>query len=474
MRHYVLAATVLLSAAACSSQQAPQPAPEGSRAVVAPVEADPIPAVAPSGHPTLHPPNEGHQIPDGTASKVTGIEGTYCTAHEIAGFSGTVLELKAGKFRYWFYSDVGDGQPKYPIAGAYLFQDGKLTLNHEHVPQQIWFADLVNGVPVLWRPDGLKSWQQDKRIHDYGVLIKVEGGVTNADTVARPSIKVLYAAENRPKNATKQKNKGTDRAILGSLHQAFAAGPDESALKLVRDNPTLVHDMDDSDCTALHYAARYGRVGTAKWLIEQKADVNTVSYNGFTPMHVVTDAAVARSLIKAGANLNTQDNWGKTPLQNAAQMERKEVSEAILEAGFPIDLTTALWLGKRDLVKKMIKDNPAIAKQADGGSDLWGNTTPLGIAAGQGDREIVELLLKAGAPVNAYTERPASGGWTALSNAVLAKQFDVAEILCKAGADCNVSAGKFYPRLLDYATKHSESRMVELLKKYGGKASERE
>jgi ankyrin repeat protein len=270
------------------------------------------------------------------------------------------------------------------------------------------------------------------------------------------------------------KSKRSDPAVLKSLHKTFADGSDEATLKLVKDNPTLVQDMDESDCTALHYAARYGRVETAKWLIEQKADVNTVAYNRFTPMHVVTDAAVARLLIKAGADLKVKDAWGKTSLQSAAQEKRKDVCEAILEAGFPIDLTTALWLGKRDLVKKMIKDNPEIAKKADGGSDLWGNTTPLGVAAGQGDKEIVELLLKAGAPVNAVTERPAAGNLTALSNAVCAKQYEIAEILCKAGADCNVSAGKFYPRLLDYAMKHSDNKMVELLKKYGGKPSEKD
>lgn len=152
----------------------------------------------PPGHPTLHPPNEGHDIADGIASKVPGVEGTYCTAHEIAGFSGTVLELKAGKFRYWFYSDVGGGQePKYPVVGPYSLQDGKLTLDHAHVSQDTWQADVINGIPVLWRPDGLKSWQQNKRIYDYGVLIKVEGKVTNEDSVARPSIKVLYDAEMR-------------------------------------------------------------------------------------------------------------------------------------------------------------------------------------------------------------------------------------------------------------------------------------
>src|SRR5262249_23576300 len=125
----------------------------------------------------------------------------------------------------------------------------------------------------------------------------------------------LKTDESKP---TKLKDNGTDPVIAKSLHLTFADGPDETVLKLVKDNPTLVHDKDESDCTALHYAARYGLIGTAKWLIEQKADVNTVSYNRFTPMHVVSDATVARLLIKAGANLKAKDAWGKTPLQRAA------------------------------------------------------------------------------------------------------------------------------------------------------------
>jgi len=42
--------------------------------------------------------------------------------------------------------------------------------------------------------------------------------------------------------------------------------------------------------------------------------------------------------------LKAKDAWGKTPLQSAAQEKRKDVCEAILESGFSIDLSTALWL----------------------------------------------------------------------------------------------------------------------------------
>src|SRR5687767_9085259 len=130
LRFWTLLAAVLMSTAGCSSQPAPQAPPAPSPSLPLP-EGEAVNKVTASGHPALYPPNEGHDIADGTASKVPGVEGTYCTALEIAAFSGTVLELKEGKFRYWFYSDASGGQePKYPVTGAYLIQDGRLTLDH--------------------------------------------------------------------------------------------------------------------------------------------------------------------------------------------------------------------------------------------------------------------------------------------------------------------------------------------------------
>src|SRR5262249_8871437 len=148
-------------------------------------------------------------------------------------------------------------------------------------------------------------------------------------------------------------------ATAQSVHQVFGNGSDEATLEFVRKRQGDVDEKDDMECTTLHYAARYGRLKTAKWLIAHKADVNTVSYNRFTPMHMVSDTAMAKLLIEAGADLSKKDSWGKTPLQNAAELRRTNVCEAILSAGFPIDLCSALRIGKRDLAKRMIKDNPA-------------------------------------------------------------------------------------------------------------------
>jgi len=49
----------------------------------------------------------------------------------------------------------------------------------------------------------------------------------------------------------------------------------------------------------------------------------------------------------------------------------------------------------------------------------------------------------------------------------------IAEILCKAGADCNVSLESSFPRLLDYAVENSDKKMIELLKQHGAKSSKK-
>ena len=144
-----------------------------------------------AAEPAADPPKSKQDRP----AKPRGLEGIYCTPVEISGFSGTALELKDGKFEYWFYSDVGTGdEPEYPVTGKYSQKDGQLTLNHEQVSQRDWFPAVIKGVRVLLRPDAWKIWREQKKIYDYGVLIQVDETVDDDGDVERPSVKQLYGA----------------------------------------------------------------------------------------------------------------------------------------------------------------------------------------------------------------------------------------------------------------------------------------
>lgn len=122
-------------------------------------------------------------------------EGVYCTTSEISGYTGTTLELKDGRFRYWFYTDIADPDgPKYPITGEYEFQNGAILLNADENFQRRWFVDVVNGTPVLWRQDAFDVWIRDRKIYDYGILVWTENELPEggAYQLQRPSIRVLY------------------------------------------------------------------------------------------------------------------------------------------------------------------------------------------------------------------------------------------------------------------------------------------
>lgn len=121
------------------------------------------------------------------------LEGTYTMCREVRGYSGeTVVLKKDGRFRYWFYSDVRrDNEPGYPLEGRFRLEGATVHLDHPQIHSPSRTLDIINGVPVLWRADGLELWSKERRLHPYAVLLRVEAGPADGDGAPRSSLDLL-------------------------------------------------------------------------------------------------------------------------------------------------------------------------------------------------------------------------------------------------------------------------------------------
>jgi ankyrin repeat protein len=274
-------------------------------------------------------------------------------------------------------------------------------------------------------------------------------------------------------------------ARAGQFWDLFSNGQLEEAKALIVKHPELIntHEADDK-ATPLHLAARFGTPELVLFFIQKGADVNARDESDFTPLHEAATAEIAKVLIAHGADTTLKDGWGNTPLQMAAETaitypdypsyavkyaaQYAEVCGGMLKAGAKLDILSALYLGKREEAMKMVAADPRVLREHENVTSLRHNVTPLGIAAEEGDKEMVELFLKNGAPVDGATKAPdgdvmtTPGGiqvMTPLSNALFSDHPEVAEILLKAGASPDAVP-------LEWVDEQSDAKIKELVHRY--------
>ena len=94
----------------------------------------------------------------------------------------------------------------------------------------------------------------------------------------------------------------------------------------------------------LHVAAVENDMESAKWLIDNGADVNAQSEDGKTPLHLAAYGDrqdIANMLIAKGADVNAKDEDGATPLHVAALNNGMSVAEALIDSGANINPTVS-------------------------------------------------------------------------------------------------------------------------------------
>ena len=239
------------------------------------------------------------------------------------------------------------------------------------------------------------------------------------------------------------------RAVIFCVTLIFSVGAVAEAAQRKHRRPVAAPRADEVEqegYTPLMRAAQRGQAGVVRALLKKGAEVDAPHLAGFTALMVAAEKGhlrVVRILLAAGADPNvrvyTSHGGEVSPLTWAVLSGKKEIVEVLLKAGAQAD-------------------PPA----TEGG-------TPLMWAVASSETDIVRMLLSAGANVNARMPN----GYTALMSAAGKSEPEIAQILIAAGAEVNAK-NNFGETALSIAAKSGVGKeqieaLVSILKKAGAK-----
>jgi uncharacterized protein len=213
--------------------------------------------------------------------------------------------------------------------------------------------------------------------------------------------------------------------------------------------------------TALHWAVRQDDLDLATTLIRAGADVKIANRYGITPLYLAcvnANPAMIEKLLKSGADANAAAPEGETPLMTVARTGNVEAAKVLLAHGADVKAKED-WHGQTALMWATAQGHPAMMRELIAhGADVnarselkewerqvtseprekWlppGNLAPLHYAARQGCVECAQVLLDAGAEINAVDP----DGISSVVFAIINGHFDVAGLLIDRGADPNLA-----------------------------------
>src|SRR5262245_24303446 len=274
--------------------------------------------------------------------------------------------------------------------------------------------------------------------------------------------------------------------------------------KLVQELLSAGADPNAKGHRILTSAAERGKSIIVKALLTAGADVNAQDAWDDTALKQAVEfrqREVVKTLLAAGAEVNARDDFGKTPLFNAAHHNDLELLEILVDAG--ADINARNKEGRTALLQAAIDDDSQAVKflkEHGGGTESSGEAlvyaaatgdaaavrellsngaafdvpvgeglTPLMAAAKNGWASIVQLLIAAGAQIDAVDRNHE----TALIHActtygtAIDRKLAAALVLIRNGADVKIRNGGGGTALLAATTAFDSPELVEMLIKAG-------
>jgi ankyrin repeat protein len=174
------------------------------------------------------------------------------------------------------------------------------------------------------------------------------------------------------------------------------------------------------------------------------------------------DAGAVRELLAADRRLaSARTPEGVPAILLAVYHRHPEIARVFLDHGAEPDVFAGSALGLADRVRSLVAADPALARAH--GPD---GHTPLGLAAFFGHREVVKLLLEAGADANARSRNAMRVA--PIHAAAAAHDVAIVRLLVEAGADVNAAQEKGFVALHEAASE-GDMELIRVLVEAGAR-----
>jgi RNA polymerase sigma factor (sigma-70 family) len=205
------------------------------------------------------------------------------------------------------------------------------------------------------------------------------------------------------------------------------------------------------------------------FLANDSSLVRARAADGKTPLHFARSVAVAESLVRGGAEINSLDDSGQTPLQWIAATGRyKTLASYLTSQGAMAESSDVFWAcvyGDIAAVRRFLDlDRSLVAARRPRGAAIHPASvgfTPLHEASVRGEDKIVKLLLEYGADINV---RGGQNQGTPLHAAAAAGHLSTAQVLLESGANPRATDGVLGATPDQWAKFFGHSDLAETLK----------